>query len=211
MKPLKRYLIILLFMIIGIGFGIGFGAVFYVIRKKKDDQISMGGSIKNIIIPSIFFWVSIGIIIIVKMEYCIPVQLFILSAIVLAGFLSAISSKKAWMFFLCFGVVVLELGLEALIRRFVEWVNCTNEKRKAKMLAEAASKLIAPPQPSAPPISNLSPENQAIILKLNQPSAPPLENNSKQQNISGASAPPLENNSKQPNVSVASAPPLNKP
>jgi len=197
MKPLKRYLIILLFMIIGIGFGIGFGAVFYIIRKKKDDQITMGGSIKNIIIPSIFFWVAIGILIIVKMEYCIPLQMFILSAIVLAGFLSAISSKKVWMFFLCFGIVVVELGLEALIRRFVEWVNCTNEKRKAKMLAEAASKLIAP-EPSAPPISNLSPENQANILKLNQPSAPPLENNSIQ-----PSAPPL-NNSLKP-----SAPPLN--
>ena len=176
MTPMKRYLIILLFIGLGIGFGIGFGAVFYHIRKKKDDQISMGGSIKNIIIPSIFFWVAIGILIIVKMEYCIPVQMFILSGIVLAGFLSAISTKKAWMFFLCFGVVVLELALEALIRRFVEWVNCTNEKRKAKMIAEAASKLIAPPEPSAPPISNLSPENQANILKLNQPSAPPANN-----------------------------------
>ena len=175
MKPMKRYLILLLFLIIGIGFGIGFGAVFYVIRKKKDDQITMGGSIKETIIPNIFFWVTIGILIVVKMEYCIPLQMFILSAIVLAGFLSAISSKKAWMFFLCFGVVVLELGLEALIRRFVEWVNCTNEKRKAKMLAEAASKLIAP-EPSAPPISNLSPENQANILRAHQPSALP-ENN----------------------------------
>lgn len=195
MKPLKRYLIILLFMIIGIGFGIGFGAVFYVIRKKKDDQITMGGSIKNIIIPSIFFWVAIGILIIVKMEFCIPLQMFILSAIVLAGFLSAISSKKAWMFFLCFGIVVVELGLEALIRRFVEWVNCTNEKRKAKMLVEAANKLIAP-EPSAPPISNLSPENQANIIKSTQPSAPPLENNSIQ-----PSAPPL-NNSLKPSAPI---------
>ena len=182
MTPLKRYLIILLFMIIGIGFGIGFGAVFYIIRKKKDDQITMGGSIKNIIISSIFFWVTIGILIIVKMQYCIPLQLFILSAIVLAGFLSAISSKKAWMFFLCFGIVVVELGLEALIRRFVEWVNCTNEKRKVKILAEAASKLISP-EPSAPQISNLSPENQANILqKLPQANVPPQ-----------ASAPPLNN------------------
>lgn len=188
MTPLKRYLIILLFIGLGIGFGIGFGAVFYHIRKKKDDQISMGGSIKNIIIPSIFFWVAIGILIIVKMEYCIPLQMFILSGIVLAGFLSAISIKKAWMFFLCFGVVVVELGLEALIRRFVEWVNCTNEKRKAKMIAEAASKLIAPPDPSAPPISNLYPENQANILKLHhQASAPPLNNSSQ------PSAPPKNN------------------
>lgn len=202
MTPMKRYLIILLFMIIGIGFGIGFGAVFYIIRKKKDDQITMGGSIKDIIIPSIFFWVTIGILIIVKMEYCIPVQLFILSAIVLAGFLSAISSKKAWMFFLCFGVVVLELGLEALIRRFVEWVNCTNEKRKAKMLAEAASKLIAP-EPSAPPIESLNFNNQKNIFNASHPSAP-------QPGAPQPSAPPL-NNSLQQNVSGASAPPLNKP
>ena len=182
MTPLKRYLIILLFLIIGIGFGIGFGAVFYIIRKKKDDQITMGGSIKEVIIPSIFFWVTIGILIILKCSYGIHLQLFILSAIVLAGFLSAISSKKAWMFFLCFGVVVLQLGLEALIRRFVEWINCTSEKRKAKIIVEAANKLIAP-EPSAPQISNLSLENQANILqKLPQANVPPQ-----------ASAPPLNN------------------
>jgi len=175
MTPLKRYLIILLFLIIGIGFGIGFGVVFYIIRKKKDDQITMGGSIKDIIIPSIFFWVTIGILIVVKMEYCIPLQLFILSAIILASFLSAISSKKVWLFFLGLGVVITELGLEALIRRFVEWINCTNEKRKAKMIAEAASRLIAP-EPSAPKIRNLSPKNQANILRSTQASAPPANN-----------------------------------
>jgi hypothetical protein len=206
MTPLKRYLIILLFLIIGIGFGIGFGAVFYIIRKKKDNQITMGGSIKDIIIPSIFFWVTIGILIIVKMEYCIPLQLFILSAIILASFLSAISSKKAWLFFLGLSVVITELGLEALIRRSIEWINCTNEKRKAKILAEAASKLISP-KPSAPPLENNS----------NQASAPPLENTSMQPmklnnkyyndrpNAPLANA-PLDNNSNQ-----ASTPPINKP
>ena len=193
MTPLKRYLIILLFMIIGIGFGIGFGIAFYYIRKKDDDQISMGGSIKNTIIPSTFFWIAIGIIIIVKMEYCIHVQLFILSAIVLAGFLSAISTKKAWMFFLVFGVVVVELGLEALIRRFVEWVNCTNEKRKAKMLAEAASKFIAPPEPSAPQIENLNINNQKNIYNELGRSALPLNNNLIQPSASQPSAPPLNN------------------
>ena len=204
MTPMKRYLIILLFLIIGIGFGIGFGAVFYIIRKKKDDQITMGGSIKDIIIPSIFFWVTIGILIIVKMEYCIPLQLFIFSAIVLAGFLSAISSKKAWMFFLCFGIVVVELGLEALIRRFVEWINCTSEKRKAKILAEAASKLIAP-EPSAPPLENSS--YQASAPPVNNQFTPMKLNNkyySDRPNAPLASAPP-DNNSNQANS------PINKP
>ena len=179
MKPMKRYLIILLFLIIGIGFGIGFGAVFYVIRKKKDDQITMGGSIKETIIPSIFFWVTIGILIVVKMEYCIPLQLFILSAIILASFLSAISSKKAWLFFLGFGIVITQLGLEALIRRFVEWVNCTNEKRKLKILAESASNIISP-KPSAPPISSFNNKNQQNIISHEvlkaAPSAPPVNN-----------------------------------
>jgi diacylglycerol kinase len=172
MKPMKRYLIILLFIGIGIGFGIGFGAVFYHIRKKKDDQITMGGSIKNIIIPSIFFWVTIGILIIVKMEYCIPLQLFILSAIVLAGFLSAISTKKAWMFFLCFGVVVLELGIEALIRRFVEWINYIMDKKKAAIIGNI-------PDPSAPPINSLNFQNQKNISNAFQPSAPPMNNSLK--------------------------------
>ena len=167
MTPLKRYLIILLFMIIGIGFGIGFGAVFYVIRKKKDDQITMGGSIKNIIIPSIFFWVTIGILIIIKMEYCIPLQLFIMSGIILASFLSAISIKKAWLFFLGLGVVITELGLEHFIRRIITWVNCRAEKMKAE-------KSMISPEPSAPLISNLSFENQKNIYNASQPSAPSL-------------------------------------
>ena len=172
MTPLKRYLIILLFIGIGIGFGIGFGAVFYVIRKKKDDQITMGGSIKDIIIPSIFFWVTIGILIIVKMEYCIPLQLFILSAIILASFLSAISSKKAWLFFLGLGVVITELGLEALIRRFVEWINCTMDKKKVAIIANI-------PEPSAPPISSLSFQNQKNIYNASQQSAPPMNSSLK--------------------------------
>lgn len=167
MTPMKRYLIILLFIGIGIGFGIGFGAVFYVLRKKKDDQITMGGSIKNIIIPSIFFWVAIGILIIVRIEYCINLQLFILSAIILASFLSAISIKKAWMFFLGLGVVITQLGLEALIRKFVEWVNCTMEKKKAKILA---------PEPSATPMNNSPQSNVPPMNNSLKPSAPP-ENN----------------------------------
>jgi len=188
MTPLKRYLLILLFMVIGIGFGIGFGAIFYVIRKKKDDQITMGGSIKNIIIPSIFFWVTIGILIIVKMEYCIPLQLFILSAIVLAGFLSAISTKKAWMFFLCFGIVVIELGLEALIRRFVEWINCTADQMKAKNAAKKAIEIAA-----SVPIYNQN-------IKLQHVPAPKLPNN-----FPPASVPPLYNNN---NSLQPSAPPF---
>jgi hypothetical protein len=142
----------------------------------------MGGSIKDIIIPSIFFWVTIGILIIVKMQYCIPLQLFILSAIILASFLSAISSKKAWLFFLGLGVVITELGLEAFIRRSIEWINCTADKKKSAIIAN-----IPAPNASAPPISNLSFENQKNIYNASQPSAPPM-NNSPQ-----PSAPPANN------------------
>jgi hypothetical protein len=117
-------------------------------------------------------------------------QLFILSAIILASFLSAISSKKAWLFFLGFGIVITQLGLEALIRRFVEWVNCTNEKRKVKILAEAASNIISP-EPSAPPISSFNNKNQQNIISHEvlkaAPSALPLNNSSQ------ASAPPMNN------------------
>ena len=168
MTPIKRYLLIFLFMVIGIGFGIGFGAIFYIIRKKKDDKITMSGSIKDIIIPSIFFWVAIGILVLIKIEYGIPLQLFIFSAIVLAGFLSAISTKKAWMFFLCFGVVVVELVLEALIRRFIDWINSILKKNNATNIAT-----IPTPNASAPPISNLNEKNQKnIYIASQQPSAP---------------------------------------
>jgi hypothetical protein len=136
MTPIKRYLLILLFIGIGIGFGIGFGVIFYNIRKKKDDQITLGGSIKNIIIPSIFFWVTIGILIILKSEYGISLQLFIMSGIILASFLSAISSKKVWMFFIGLGVVITEIGLDHFIRRIISYVNC----RAAQMKAENAAK-----------------------------------------------------------------------
>ncbi len=148
---MKRYLLILLFICIGIGFGIGFGAIFYNIRKKKDDQISLGGSIKNIIIPSIFFWVAIGILIIVKYEYDISLQLFIMSGIILAGFMSAISSKKAWMFFLSLGVVITEIGLDHFIRRIIDYVNCRAEKIRAE---NAAKKIIPNMEPSAPPLDS---------------------------------------------------------
>ena len=124
MTPLKRYLFLLLFIVIGIAFGVSFGAIFYVIRKKKDNQITMKESIMEIIIPSIFFWVTIGILIILKLEFGIPIQLFIISGIILTSFLSAISIKKAWIFFLGFGAVITELGIEHLIRRLIDYINC---------------------------------------------------------------------------------------
>ncbi len=128
---MKRYLLIILFICIGVGFGIGFGAIFYNIRKKKDDQITFGGSIKDIIIPSIFFWVAIGILIIVKYEYNISLQIFIISGIILASFLSAITTKTVWMFFLGLGVVITEIGLEHLIRRIIEYINCKARQIKS--------------------------------------------------------------------------------
>jgi hypothetical protein len=131
MTPIKRYLLILLFIGIGIGFGIGFGAIFYNIRKKKDDEITFGDSVKNIIIPSIFFWLTIGILIILKCEYCISLQIFIMSGIILASFLSAITTKAVWMFFLGLGVVITEIGLNHLIKRIIEYINCKVEHIKA--------------------------------------------------------------------------------
>lgn len=124
-----RCLLLLLFIVIGIGFAIGFGAIFFKIRKKKDDQISMGGTIKNIIIPSIFFWVTIGILIILKIEYSIPLHLFILSGIILASFLTAISIKKVTIFFLGLGVVIVELGLVGLIQKIGELLKPKNSDK----------------------------------------------------------------------------------
>lgn len=139
---MKRYLLILLFIGIGIGFGIGFGVIFYNIRKKKDDQITLGGSIKNIIIPSIFFWVTIGILIILKSEYGVPLQLFIMSGIILASFLSAISSKKVWMFFIGLGVVITEIGLDHFIRRIIAYVNYRAAQMKAENAAKKANEIL---------------------------------------------------------------------
>ena len=146
---MKRYLLIILFICIGVGFGIGFGAIFYNIRKKKDDQITFGGSIKNIIIPSLFFWVAIGILIIVKYEYNISLQIFIISGIILASFLSAITTKTVWMFFLGLGVVITEIGLDHLIRRIIEYINCKARQMKT---ANSTKQDITNPEPSAPPL-----------------------------------------------------------
>jgi len=134
MTPTKRFLFLLLFTVIGIAFGIGFGISFYYIRKKKDDEITISGSINEIIVPSISFWVTIGILIILKCEYGAPLKLFIMSGIILASFLSAISIKKAWFFFLGFGVVVLGLLVEHIKRL----VDIYLENRAIRMKAEAA-------------------------------------------------------------------------
>ena len=114
MTPTKRFLFLLLFTGIGIAFGIGFGIAYYYIRKKKDDEITISGSINEVIAPSISFWVTIGILLIIKCAYGIPLKLFVMSGIILASFLSAISSKKVWLFFLGFGAVVLGLVVEHL-------------------------------------------------------------------------------------------------
>lgn len=177
MTPLKRYLIILLFIGIGIGFGVGFGAIFYIIRKKKDDQIKMKGSIMEIMIPSIFFWVTIGILIILKCNFGIPMQIFVMSGIILASFLSAISIHKAWMFFLGLGVVVTELGLEHLIRRLIDYINCRANKVKEASNKQSNKNYDKLMLGSAPELSNLLANNAAAKLAaIGTASAPPLNN-----------------------------------
>jgi hypothetical protein len=132
MTPTKRFLFLLLFTGIGIVFGIVFGIAFFYIRKKKDNEIKLSGSINEVIVPSISFWVTIGILLIIKCEYGIPLKLFIMSGIILASFLSAISSKKAWLFFLGFGAVVLELIVEHLIRMLVLYINSRAKQMKVE-------------------------------------------------------------------------------
>jgi len=183
MTPLKRYLFLLLFFVIGIGFGIGFGAIFYLIHKKKDDQITMKGSIMEIMIPSIFFWITIGILIILKLEYGIPMQLFVISGIILASFLSAISIKKAWIFFLGFGVVVTELGIEHLIRRLIDYINC-----RANVTEESINK--------EDEIKEKNKKNYGKIMLGTSPELGNLIANNSATNLAAvgiASAPPLNN------------------
>jgi len=139
MKSWKRFLLLLLFIGIGIGFAIGFGIIFYNKRKKIDNQIKLGGTIKNLIIPCVFFWFAIGILIIVKCEYSVSLQLFIVSGIILASFLSAISTKTVWIFFVGFGAIVVELGLDHLIRKIVSFIICRIQLMKAKKIADESS------------------------------------------------------------------------
>lgn len=150
MSPTKRFLFLLLFTGIGIAFGIGFGIAFYYIRKKKDEEITISGSINEIIAPSISFWVTIGILLILKCEYGTPLKLFIMSGIILASFLASISSKNVLLFFIGICVVVLELGLESFIRRIIEWINCKAKKMKAENIPENTAL-----QASAPPLNDV--------------------------------------------------------
>jgi hypothetical protein len=132
MTPTKRFLFLLLFTVIGIVFGIGFGIAFFYIRRKKDDEITISGSINEVIVPSISFWVTIGILLIIKCAYGIPLKIFVMSGIILASFLSAISIKKAWLFFLGFGAVVLELIREQLFTMVIDYLNNRAKQMKAE-------------------------------------------------------------------------------
>lgn len=149
MTPIKRILLILLFIGIGLGFGIGSGIIFYKILKKKDDQIKLGACIEKILIPSIFFWVTIAILIIVKKQYQISLHLFIISGIILASFLSAIHTKTVLIFIFGFGLVITGLGLESFFRKTIGFIICRVRQMKAK---NAEKKSLNIPEPSAPPL-----------------------------------------------------------
>ena len=183
MTPSQRFGILFLFLCIGIGFGVGFGSVFYTIRKKKDKQVTLKESIMLIILPSIFAFVTIGILIIIKIEYKTPVQLLIISGILLAGFMTALSTKKAWIFFMIFGFMIIEIGFEHLIYRLKDYINC--KAAAMKEIKKNHEKLIIG---TAPPISNVFNSNAAVA------SAPPISNASNS-NAAVASAPPISSNS----------------
>ena len=177
MTPTKRFLFLLLFTGIGIAFGVGFGIAFYYIRKKKDEDITISSSINEIIAPSISFWVTIGILLILKCAYGTPLNLFIMSAIILASFLASISSKTVWLFFLGIGEIIFKLGFGQLINMLIDYLNNRAKNMKAENIPENNA-----PQASAPPLNNL---NQSMVkirndyynLRPNAPqaSAPPNE------------------------------------
>ena len=170
MTPTKRFLFLLLFTGIGIAFGVGFGIAFYYIRKKKDEEITISGSINEIIAPSISFWVTIGILLILKCAYGTPLNLFIMSAIILASFLASISSKTIWLFFLGIGAIIFKLGFGQLINMLINYLNSRAKNMKDENIPETNA-----PQASAPPFDN---STQPMVLNNNyyklRPNAPPV-------------------------------------
>jgi len=136
MTPLQRFGILFLFLCIGNIFGIGFGCIFYVIRKKNDTEITLNASIMKIIIPSMFAFVTIGILVILKIEYNkISVHLLIISGILLAGFMTALSTKQFLVFIIIFGLIIIEIGFDHLIKKIKEYI-----KNKADKIKESAMK-----------------------------------------------------------------------
>ena len=96
-------------LLIGVGFGCALGAIVHTIRKKKDENATFVKCTSSLILPSIMFCMAIGFIIAISKLYGFPVELLVLSALIVAGFFSATETKNAWPFFILLGAVIVYL------------------------------------------------------------------------------------------------------
>ena len=118
-------------LVIGVGFGCTFGAIVHAIRKKKDENATFINCTSSLILPSIMFCMAIGFIIAIIIQYQFPIELLILSTLIVTGLFSSIETKNAWPFFILLGIVVIYLPAKPAsvwlydntIQKFIKWLH----------------------------------------------------------------------------------------
>jgi len=109
----KWFFFIVLSILIGIVIALILAAIIYGVRKKKDKNITYGKALASIIMPSLFTGVAIIFLWIVNIRFVgnFPIELLVLSAILVSGFFSTVKTKNAGLVFIGITIVVVYLFL----------------------------------------------------------------------------------------------------
>lgn len=119
----KRFLYLLFSIAVGILLAGILGVLVWLSRKKEDKNITYKQCFFKLIYPSIFASIAICFLVILKLQYVSPVQLLIISAIILTAFFSAIETKSFLVFIILIAFAFSIIGGDELIKKIKAWYN----------------------------------------------------------------------------------------
>lgn len=117
----KRFLYILFSIALGICLAGILGVFVWLSRRKKDKNITYKQCFTKLIYPSIFFCIALSFLVIVKMQYVSPVQLLLISAIIISAIFSSIEAKNGIVFIVLFALAISIIIGDELWKKIKIW------------------------------------------------------------------------------------------
>lgn len=113
----KWFFFFILAITLGVIIALIVAGMVFGIRKEKDKNLTYQKALNLVIMPSLFTAVTIIFLIIARIRFsnCFPMELLILSTIILTGIFSTVSTKNAGLVFIGLGIVFLYLGGQVLL------------------------------------------------------------------------------------------------
>ncbi len=127
---------------VGVALAAVLAGMIYGERKDKDENAKYLPIFKKILVPGIFTGAAIGLIVVATFIYPrkFPVELLVLSCIIIGGFISTISANTPVNIFVGIGIAFVYLSSKSLVLFIMDKVN-EMKMRKQEVELESLQKM----------------------------------------------------------------------